>query len=395
MGQFDLDVIKENVELENNNTINNISTNLILENIFRCLKETTTKKVIIKNKDVINTYQIRYTVLKSNYIDLYLTIKNGNILVVLDNSVTYYYALWDNEQIRIKPFVDELNNIIINDLKIIYNCSCSDNIYLSHCCTSKGTTIEPEDVSYKMMNICGVNPYYFYIINELYKQYNITPVFLKTTNILDIISINDITTTYINTELETIYIPSFKDYIGNNKTLKTNRNQYFKHIVNGTSTYIKQNYNVLCDYPFYEDYHNWMYKTSINFLYKDYMEISQFKNIKPIPCTFKGKDDVCIGKELNSLGFIVYSVKEYDIAVSRLVIIYTLFYNVKELLYIHRGDEKEYMFKDPDLVVYKMAKCFNKHPEEVLHDIKARYNWICENYVDKLNDLIKNYIEKR
>lgn len=61
MGQFDLDIIKENIELENTSTIKNISTNLMFENIFRCLKETSTKKVIIKNKDIINTYQIRYS----------------------------------------------------------------------------------------------------------------------------------------------------------------------------------------------------------------------------------------------------------------------------------------------------------------------------------------------
>lgn len=135
-------------------------------------------------------------------------------------------------------------------------------------------------------------------------------------------------------------------------------------------------------------------RRAVNSLYKDYMKISQFKNIKPIPCTFKGKPDICIGKQQNSLGFIVFGIEEYDIAVSRLVILYTLFYNVKELLYIHRGYEKEFMFKDPNLIVYKMAKRFNKHPDEVLHDIKARYNWICTNYVNELNDLIKNYKEE-
>ena len=393
MGQFDLDIIKEEVNVENNSTINGISTNLIIENICRSLKNTSTKKTIIKVKNTNNIYKVRYNVLERNYIDLYLTIKNGNTLVLLDNSVTYHYHLWDDNLLRIKPLIDDLNNII-NDLKIIYSCSCPNSIYLSHCCTFKGTTIEPEEVSYKMMNICGVNPYYFYIINELYKQCNIIPIFLKTPNIFDIIYVDDIVT-YINTELETIYIPSFNGDICNTKTLKTNRNQYFKRIVDGTSTYIKQNYNVLCDYPFYENCYNWRYKTSCNFLYKDYMKISQFKNIKPIPCTFKGKSDICIGKQYNSLGYIVYSIEDYDIAVSRLVIIYTLFYNVKELLYIHKGEEKEYMFKDLGLIVYKMAKRFNKHPDEVLHDIKARYNWICTNYVNELNDLIKNYKEKK
>lgn len=384
MAQFDLDILKESVELESNNTINDISTNLIIENIFRDLKETSTEKVINENDEIDNTYEILYNVLNGNYINLYLTIKNGNILVVLDNSVTLHYNLWDYNKIRIKPLINNLNSII-NDLKIIYRCNCYDSIYLLHCCT----TIEQAGASYKMMNICSVNPYYFYIINELYKQCNITPVFLRTSDISDIISIDD-----VNTELETIYIPSFRGIMGNNKILKTDRNQYFKHIIGNSSAYIKQNYNVLCDYPFVGDCAGGLCRRAVNSLYKDYMEISQFKNIKPIPCTFKGKPDICIDKQQNSLGFIVFGIEEYDIAVSRLVILYTLFYNVKELLYIHRGYEKEFMFKDPNLIVYKMAKRFNKHPDEVLHDIKARYNWICTNYVNELNDLIKNYKEE-
>ena len=158
MGQFDLDIIKEEVNVENNSTINGISTNLIIENICRSLKNTSTKKTIIKVKNTNNIYKVRYNVLERNYIDLYLTIKNGNTLVLLDNSVTYHYHLWDDNLLRIKPLIDDLNNII-NDLKIIYSCSCPNSIYLSHCCTFKGITIEPEEVSYKMMNICGVNPY--------------------------------------------------------------------------------------------------------------------------------------------------------------------------------------------------------------------------------------------
>ena len=38
MGQFDLDIVKEEVREENNSTINDISTNLIIENIFNNLR---------------------------------------------------------------------------------------------------------------------------------------------------------------------------------------------------------------------------------------------------------------------------------------------------------------------------------------------------------------------
>lgn len=44
MGQFDLDIIKEEVNVESNSTINVISTNLIFENIFNNLKSSYCKK---------------------------------------------------------------------------------------------------------------------------------------------------------------------------------------------------------------------------------------------------------------------------------------------------------------------------------------------------------------
>lgn len=61
MGQFDLDIIKEEVNVENNSTINGISTNLIIENICRSLKNTSTKKLLLKLKILI--IFIRYVIM--------------------------------------------------------------------------------------------------------------------------------------------------------------------------------------------------------------------------------------------------------------------------------------------------------------------------------------------
>lgn len=394
MGQFDLDIIKENVELENNNTINDISTNLIIENIFNNLKSSTVEKAIIKYPNYDNTYKIIYKQLY-NSIEVFLTIKNNEVIVVLDNSLPFHGKGGTPHPIM-HEIISELN-VIIKNISKIYNSVGDKKIYITHC-------IAGRFMSYAMKNICGLNPYYFYIINKLYTTYGIEPIFLRTPYILETLdnSIIDINAN-INTELETIYVfPFITSIEGDPNFLEMQECYYFTVIILENDVYIKHNYNVLSGFPYNDDYYNFYaynydYTTSDNRLFTQYMKASQFKNIKPIPCTFKGKDDVCIGKKKASLNFLVYALseEEYDIAVSRLVIIYTLFYKVKELLYIHRGEEKEYMFKDPDLIVYKMANRFNKHPEEVLHDIKARYNWICENYVDKLNDLIKKHKNKK
>lgn len=394
MGQFDLDIVQESVELENNNTINDISTNLIIENIFNNLKSSTVEKAIIKYPNYNNTYKIIYKQLYDS-IEVFLTIKDNEVIVVLDNSLPFHGKGGTPHPIM-HEIISELN-VIIKNISKIYNSVGDKKIYITHC-------IAGRFMSYAMKNICGLNPYYFYIINKLYTTYGIEPIFLRTPYILETLdnSIIDINAN-INTELETIYVfPFITSIKGDPNFLEMQECYYFTVIILENDVYIKHNYNVLSGFPYNDDYYNFYaynydYTTSDNRLFTQYMKASQFKNIKPIPCTFKGKDDVCIGKKKASLNFLVYALseEEYDIAVSRLVIIYTLFYKVKELLYIHRGEEKEYMFKDPDLIVYKMANRFNKHPEEVLHDIKARYNWICENYVDKLNDLIKKYKAKK
>ena len=393
MGQFDFDIVQESVELENNNTINDISTNLIIENIFNNLKSSTVEKAIIKYPNYNNTYKIIYKQLYDS-IEVFLTIKDNEVIVVLDNSLPFHGKGGTPHPIM-HHIISELN-VIIKNISKIYNSVGDKKIYITHCIAGRFK-------SYAMKNICGLNPYYFYIINKLYTTYGIEPIFLRTPYILETLdnSIIDINAN-INTELETIYVfPFITSIEGDPNFLEMQECYYFTEIILENNVYIKHNYNVLSGFPYNDDYYNFYaynddYMTSDNHLFIQYMKASQFKNIKPIPCTFKGKDDVCIGKKKASLNFLVYALseEEYDIAVSRLVIIYTLFYKVKELLYIHRGEEKEYMFKESDLIVYKMAKRFNKHPEEVLHDIKARYNWICTNYVNELNNLIKNYKEK-
>lgn len=67
MGQFDLDIVKEEVREENNSTINDISTNLIIENIFNNLKSSTVEKAIIKYHNYNNTYKIIYKQLLLHY----------------------------------------------------------------------------------------------------------------------------------------------------------------------------------------------------------------------------------------------------------------------------------------------------------------------------------------
>ena len=47
MGQFDLDIVQEEVREENISTINDISSNLIFENIFNNIKSSTVKKLLL------------------------------------------------------------------------------------------------------------------------------------------------------------------------------------------------------------------------------------------------------------------------------------------------------------------------------------------------------------
>lgn len=247
MGQFDLDIIKENVELENNNTINDISTNLIIENIFNNLKSSTVEKAIIKYPNYDNMYKIIYKQLYDS-IEVFLTIKDNEVIVVLDNSLPFHGKGGTPHPIM-HEIISELN-VIIKNISKIYNSVGDKKIYITHC-------IAGRFMSYAMKNICGLNPYYFYIINKLYTTYGIEPIFLRTPYILETLdnSIIDINAN-INTELETIYVfPFITSIEGDPNFLEMQECYYFTVIILENDVYIKHNYNVLSGFPYNDDYY--------------------------------------------------------------------------------------------------------------------------------------------
>lgn len=130
MGQFDLDIVKEEVREENNSTINDISTNLIFENIFNNLKSSTVKKAIIKYPNYDNTYKIIYKELY-NSIEVFLTIKNNEVIVVLDNSLPFHGEGATPHPIM-HHIISELN-VIIKNISKIYNSAVDKKIYITHC----------------------------------------------------------------------------------------------------------------------------------------------------------------------------------------------------------------------------------------------------------------------
>lgn len=127
MGQFDLDIVKEEVREENISTINDISINLIFENIFNNLKSNSVKKAIINYPNYDNTYKIIYKQLY-NSIEVFLTIKDNEVIVVLDNSLPFH-----GEGATPHPIMHEIIpelNVIIKNISKIYNSAVDKKIYM-------------------------------------------------------------------------------------------------------------------------------------------------------------------------------------------------------------------------------------------------------------------------
>lgn len=137
--------------------------------------------------------------------------------------------------------ISELN-VIIKNISKIYNSAVDKKIYITHCRVVGN--IRSNIYSYTMKNICGLNPYYFYIINKLYTTYGIEPIFLKAPCILGTLdnSIIDLNAN-INTELETIYVFPFITTIEDDKSfLELQECYYFTEIILENDVYIKHNW---------------------------------------------------------------------------------------------------------------------------------------------------------
>jgi hypothetical protein len=105
---------------------------------------------------------------------------------------------------------------------------------------------------------------------------------------------------------------------------------------------------------------------------KGYFKNSMFEGVPPIPCKFNDtKNSIFFDNYIKRR---IEYYKNYDVCISRFVRIYMCKFMIGTLLV-------ETIEQDVH-IVSKLAKHFNRKVEDVLYDIKGRYNWLCQQYIE-------------
>lgn len=204
----------------------------------------------------------------------------------------------------------------------------------------------------------------FYVISKLYKLYKIKPLFISEDEFSNNIKFE------VNSKLETIIVKPYYFHRGN--TIKTSDIKYINTIITENSEIYKHIcYNVIAELD------NTTVKPAnlpnIVSTLKDYFKNSMFENIPPIPCKFNDTKNSIHFDEFISQRISYY--KNYEVCISRIVRVYMCKFIVGTIVL-----ENMENFYNSSILKY-VAEHFNKNIEDVLYDIKGRYNWLCIQYM--------------
>ena len=204
----------------------------------------------------------------------------------------------------------------------------------------------------------------FYVISKLYKLYKIKPLFISEGEFSNNIKFE------VNSKLETIIVKPYYFHRGN--TIKTSDIKYINTIITENSEIYKHiGYNVIAELD------NTTVKPenlpNIVSTLKDYFKNSMFENIPPIPCKFNDTKNSIHFDEFISQRISYY--KNYEVCISRIVRVYMCKFIVGTIVL-----ENMENFYNSSILKY-VADRFNKNIEDILYDIKARYNWVCMQYM--------------
>ena len=204
----------------------------------------------------------------------------------------------------------------------------------------------------------------FYVISKLYKLYKIKPLFISEGEFSNNIKFE------VNSKLETIIVKPYYFHAGN--TIKTSDIKYINTIITKNSELYKHlGYNVIAEL------NNTTVKpqnlSNIFSTLKDYFKNSMFENIPPIPCKFNDTKNSIHFDEFIAHRISYY--KNYEVCISRIVRVYMCKFMVGTIVL-----KSEENFYNSSILEY-VTEHFNKNMEDILYDIKTRYNWLCMQYM--------------
>lgn len=204
----------------------------------------------------------------------------------------------------------------------------------------------------------------FYVISKLYDLYKIKPIFINEGVFSNNVNFE------INSVLNTIIVKPYYFYV-NSTYIKADDIKYINIIIAENSELYKHiGYNVIVDLC--NTLVNPKELPNIMSSLKDYFKNSMFENVQPIPCKFNDTKNSIFFDDYIKRRIKYY--KNYDVCISRFVRTYMCKFMIGTLLV-------ETIEQDVH-IASKLAKHFNRTVDEVLLDIKGRYNWMCQQYIE-------------
>ena len=355
---FDFDIVKNS---NDNNVISKIT--------FETLKNTLVYNN--KQKSKVITYTDNCITIKYKLYKIFVHIQNTNnnvkVLIQEDNYKEKQYNMYAphnaiplsvrkmRHATSLERTIEHFDTIVTDIAEIFSALNIPKDIYVLQ---------SFNNLDSKNYNNTLLSATTFYVISKLYKLYKIKPLFISEDEFSNNIKFE------VNSKLETIIVKPYYFHRGN--TIKNSDIKYINTIITENSELYKHfGYNVIAVLD------NTTVKpenlSNIVSTLKGYFKNSMFENIPPIPCKFNDTKNSIHFDEVISHHISYY--KNYEVCISRIVRVYMCKFMVGAI--VLKRVEKFYC---SNVLVY-VAEHFNKNIEDIFYDIKARYNWLCMQYM--------------
>lgn len=358
---FDFDIVKQ----PDDSVITEITFESFKNTLIYNNKQKWKSNVITYCND--NSITIEYK-LDKIFVHIQNTNNNVKILIQEDNIRESTYSRYDpydaiplstrkmRRSTSLERHIEHFDSIVEDIVQIFSALNISKDIYVMH---------SFNDLDFKNYNNTLLSATTFYVISKLYKLYNIKPVFINEGEFSNNLKFE------VNSELCTIIVKPYYYHVNITYITADDIKYINPIIVENSKLYKHRGYNVIVDLT--STIVNPKELPNIMSSLKDYFKNSMFENVQPIPCKFNDtKNSIFFDNFIkHRIGY----YRNYDVCISRFVRTYMCKFMIGSLL-VETINQNVH-------IASKLAKHFYRSVDEVLLDIKGRYNWILLQYIEK------------
>lgn len=354
---FDFDIVKQP------------DNSVITEITFESFKNTLIYNNKQKSKAITyndNCITIEYK-LDKIFVHIQNTNNNVKVLIQEDNvkeSTYNRYTPYDaiplstrkmRRSTSLERHIEHFDSIVGDIAEIFSVFNISKNIYVMQ----SFNDLDDKNYNNTLLSVTA-----FYVISKLYDLYKIKPVFINEGVFSNNIRVE------VNSLLYTIIVKPYYYHVNITYTTADDIKYINTVIAENSELYKHMGYNVIVDLV------STLVKPdelpNIISSMKGYFKNSMFEGVPPIQCKFNDtKNSIFFD---NFIKRRIEYYKNYDVCISRFVRTYMCKFMIGTLLV-------ETIEQDVH-IASKLAKHFNRKVEDVLYDIKGRYNWLCQQYIE-------------